>query len=152
MRRRCPWSVSWLQSFVVHRAHHLGDVEGFVETQVCWETLGDSCHWHSCAPSEMPSPHLFLLLLFKINLWRVCWVVFTGEQNLSFLAGTHSAFVSLAALALGSCLLLIQASEPTPCSSSRSLVGRPLTAHHSTELHAPELNLWPPGLLLQQSS
>lgn len=73
-------------------------------------------------------------------------MVFAGEQNLSFLAGTHSAFVSLAALAL------IQASEPTPCSSSRSLVGRPLTAHHSTELHAPELNLWPPGLLLQQSS
>lgn len=89
VRRGAPRSVAWLQSCVVHRAHHLGDAEGFVQTQLCWETLGDSHHWHCCALSEMPSPYLFLLLLLKINLWRVCWMVFSGEQNLSFLVGTQ---------------------------------------------------------------
>jgi len=31
---------------------------GFAETQLYWEILGDSRHWHSCALSAVTSPHI----------------------------------------------------------------------------------------------
>lgn len=61
----------------------LGDLEGLAVNRLCPEILGDSPLAQLCSVSDLPS------LPFNVNRWSLCWVVFAGEQNLSFLAGTR---------------------------------------------------------------
>lgn len=93
-----------------------------------------------CSIRNDLTPHPCHLLPFNINRWRLYWVVFAGEQNLSFLAG----FCQSGSPGTSSRLLPTQTRRPLPAHLQGALSAGPLPCT-SAELCAPELNLGPQG-------
>lgn len=126
--------------------NHLGDVEGFVETQPFWETLGDSCHWHGCGLSEMTSPHILSIcyLLTFTSGGCVGWCLLVSRTCLSWLA---LGLCQSGSPGTSSHLLPIQSSKQLPAHFQGALWAGPLpctTAHSSVcsraELGSPKVS------------
>lgn len=112
-------------------------MEGFVDIQPCREAVGDSHHWHSCALSEMTSPHILAIcyLLTLTGGGCIGWCLLGSRTCLSWLV-----FVNLAALAQAATCF-----QPKPAGSSLLIFKEPCRQAPCAELCAPELNLGPQG-------